>query len=165
VDKQALRRRVTFLAQEPVLFPGTTRQNLDPLSEYTDAACSSVLQKIAGRHNWTLDTTVDAGGRGFSQGQRQLVGLARAMLSRSAVVILDEATASIDMETAIRIQQVLREEMKESTVITIAHRLEAVRNADYCVVPGKGKGKGKPVRTGNAKDMLAERTGFSGLLG
>ena len=150
---------MTFLAQEPVPFPGTTRQNLDPLSEYSDATCSSVLQKIAGRHNWTLDTTVDAGGRGFSQGQRRLVGLARAMLRRSAVVILDEATASIDMETAIRIRQV-RREMRESTAITIAHRLEVVKNAD-CVALGKGK----LVRAGNAKDMLAGGTGFSGLLG
>lgn len=150
VDKQALRGRVTFPALEPALFPGTIRQNLDPLSEYNDATCSSVLQKIAGRHSWTLDTTVDAGGCGFSQGQRQLVGLARAMLRRSTVVILDEGTASIDIETAIRIQQVLRE-MRESTVITITHRLAAVRNAD-CVVLGKGK----LVRAGNAKDMLAE---------
>ena len=77
------------------------------------------------------------------------------------MVILDEAMASINMETAIRIQQVLKEEMRESTVITIAHRLEAVRNADYCVVLGKGK----LVRAGNAKDTLAEGTGFSGLLG
>ena len=89
------------------------------------------------------------------------MGLARAMLRRSTVIILDEATASIDMETAIRIQQVLREEMRETTVITIAHRLETVRNADYCVMLGKGK----LVRAGNAKDMLAGGTGFSGLLG
>ena len=89
------------------------------------------------------------------------MGLARAMFRRSAVVIPDEATASIDMETTIRIQKVLREEMRESTAITIARRLEAVRNADYCVVLGKRK----LVRAGNAKDMLAEGTGISGLLG
>ncbi|OCL05499.1 P-loop containing nucleoside triphosphate hydrolase protein [Glonium stellatum] len=150
VDRQALRKRITFLAQEPVLFPGTMRRNLDPLSEYDDAACES----------WMLDTVVEAGGRGLSQGQRQLVGLARAMLRRSAVVILDEATASIDMDTAMRIQQVLREEMKESTVITIAHRLEAVRNADYCIVLGKGK----VLQAGRAEDMLGDGGGFGGLL-
>ncbi|KAF2805709.1 ABC bile acid transporter-like protein [Mytilinidion resinicola] len=152
VDRQALRRRVTFLAQEPVLFPGTMRQNLDPLAEYSDAACAGVLAKIAERHGWTLDMRVDAGGRGLSQGQRQLVGLARAMLRRSSVIILDEATASIDMETAQRIQTVLREEMRGSTVITIAHRLEAVRNADFCVVLGKGR----VVRAGGAREMLEE---------
>lgn len=139
VDTQALRRRVTFLAQEPVLFPGSMRQNLDPLDEYSDEECLQVLSKIAERHQWTLDTHIDTGGRNLSQGQRQLVGLARALLRRSSIIIMDEATASIDMETSMRIQEILRDEMKESTVITIAHRVEAVSNADYCIVLGKGK--------------------------
>ncbi|KAE8448168.1 hypothetical protein EG329_009772 [Mollisiaceae sp. DMI_Dod_QoI] len=139
VNLQALRKRVTFLAQEPVLFPGSMRQNLDPLEEYTDAECSTVLHKIARRHEWTLDTHIDTGGRNLSQGQRQLVGLARALLRRSPIVIMDEATASIDRETAMRIQEILREEMRESTVITIAHRVEAVKGADWCVILGKGK--------------------------
>ena len=139
VNTQALRKRVTFLAQEPVLFPGTMRVNLDPLDEYTDYECSSVLSKIAERHNWTLETHIDTGGKNLSQGQRQLVGLARALLRRSPIVVMDEATASIDMETAMRIQEILREEMRESTVITIAHRVEAVKNADWCVELGKGK--------------------------
>ena len=65
------------------------------------------------------------------------------------------------MDTAMRIQQVLREEMKESTVITIAHRLEAVRNADYCIVLGKGK----VIKAGKAEDMLGDGSGFGGLLG
>lgn len=160
VNKQALRNRVTFLAQEPVLFPGTMRKNLDPLDEYSDAACEDVLSKIAGNHAWTLSTSIEGGGKGLSQGQRQLVGLARAMLRRSPVLIMDEATASIDFETAQRIQSVLREEMRESTVITIAHRLEAVRNADYCVVLGKGK----LVKSGKAKDMLREGGEFTGML-
>jgi ABC-type multidrug transport system fused ATPase/permease subunit len=160
VNKQKLRNRVTFLAQEPVLFPGSMRKNLDPLDEYSDTACEAVLSKIAGNHAWTLATSVEGGGKGLSQGQRQLVGLARAMLRQSPVLIMDEATASMDFETAQRIQSVLRDEMRESTVITIAHRLEAVRNADYCIVLGKGK----LVKSGKAKDMLREGSEFTGML-
>ena len=161
VDKQALRSRVTFLAQEPVLFPGTMRKNLDPLSVYSDASCLSVLQKIGGdQYDWTLTTPIEGGGKGLSQGQRQLVGLARAMLRRSPILIMDEATASIDFETAQRIQSVLREEMKSSTVVTIAHRLEAVKEADYCVVLGKGK----LIKAGKAQDMLREGGEFQGML-
>lgn len=161
VDKQTLRSRVTFLAQEPVLFPGTMRKNLDPLDEFSDAACESVLTKISsGSYDWTLSTTVEAGGKGLSQGQRQLVGLARAMLRRSSILIMDEATASIDFETAQRIQTVLREELRESTVITIAHRLEAVKAAQYCVVLGKGQ----VVKAGNASDMLREGSELADML-
>lgn len=160
VNKQALRSRVTFLAQEPVLFPGSMRKNLDPLNDYSDAACEAVLAKIAGNYNWTLSTPIEGGGKGLSQGQRQLVGLARAMLRRSPVIIMDEATASIDFETAQKVQALLRDEMKQSTVITIAHRLEAVKNADYCVVLGKGK----LIKAGKAADMLREGSEFSGML-
>ena len=139
VDKQLLRTRVTFLAQDPVLFPGTMRQNLDPVNDHSDEACAAVLHRVCSRQGWELDTKIEAGGRNLSQGQRQLVGLARAVLRRSAIIILDEATASIDRETAMQIQQVMHEEMGESTVITIAHRVEAVRNADYCIVLGRGE--------------------------
>ncbi|KAL9596692.1 MAG: hypothetical protein Q9179_004530 [Wetmoreana sp. 5 TL-2023] len=139
VNTQALRNRVTFLAQDPVLFPGSMRQNLDPLDEHADDACGAVLQRIGGTYNWTLDTDVEDGGKNLSQGQRQLVGLARAILRRSAIVILDEATASIDMETATQIQRILREELKHSTVITIAHRLEAVTDADFFIRLDEGK--------------------------
>ncbi|KAL8849605.1 MAG: hypothetical protein Q9221_005433 [Calogaya cf. arnoldii] len=139
VNTQALRSRVTFLAQEPVLFPGSMRQNLDPLDEHANDACDAVLQRIGSTHGWTLDTEIEAGGKNLSQGQRQLVGLARAILRRSAIVILDEATASIDTETAMQIQAILREELKESTVITIAHRLEAVKDADFFIRLEEGK--------------------------
>ncbi|CAK4031265.1 ABC transporter [Lecanosticta acicola] len=152
VDKQLLRTRVTFLAQDPVLFPGSMRQNLDPVDEHSDAECEVVLHRVCARQGWKLDTKVEAGGKNLSQGQRQLVGLARAVLRRSAIIILDEATASIDRETAMQIQQVMHEEMKESTVITIAHRLEAVKNADYCIVLGKGK----ILEQGPAEEMLKE---------
>lgn len=150
VDKQLLRTRVTFLAQDPVLFVGTMRKNLDPVNEHSDEACKNVLDRVCERQEWELDTKIEAGGRNLSQGQRQLVGLARAVLRRSAIIILDEATASIDRETAMQIQQVMHEEMKDSTVITIAHRLEAVRNADYCIELGQGK----VICQGPASEML-----------
>lgn len=139
VDTQALRTRVTFVAQDPVLFPGSIRLNLDPTGEYSDAECADVLFRVCSRHAWTLDTHIEAGGRNLSQGQRQLIGLTRAVLRRSPIVILDEATASIDHETSLEIQQTLREEMQESTVITIAHRLEAIKDAEYYIVLDHGK--------------------------
>ncbi|KAK3294513.1 uncharacterized protein B0H64DRAFT_189203, partial [Chaetomium fimeti] len=146
VDKHALRRNITFVAQDPVLFPGTLRDNLDPLGERDEAERADVLCRALGGvgesdggASFTLDSRVDGGGKNLSQGQRQLVGLGRAILRRSPVVILDEATASIDAETAAYIQRLLREELKHSTVITIAHKAEAVQDSDFEVVLDQGR--------------------------
>ncbi|KAK8224258.1 ABC transporter [Phyllosticta paracitricarpa] len=133
VNVHAWRQRISFVAQDPVLFPGTLRQNLDPINEHSDEDCSAIILRILGSE-WSLSSRIEGGGKNLSQGQRQLVGIGRAVLRRSPVVILDEATASIDMETALWIQEVLREELRESTVITVAHRVEAVKDADYCIV-------------------------------
>ncbi|KAK8233285.1 ABC transporter [Phyllosticta capitalensis] len=133
VNVHAWRQRISFVAQDPVLFPGTLRQNLDPINDHSDEECAAIIQRILGSE-WSLSSRIEGGGKNLSQGQRQLVGIGRAVLRRSPVVILDEATASIDMETALWIQEVLREELRESTVITVAHRVEAVKDADYCIV-------------------------------
>lgn len=95
IDKHALRRRVTFVAQDPVLFPGTLQDNLDPQREHSAEACAAVLSRImhgGASEGLTLDSRVDGGGKNLSQGQRQLVGLGRAVLRRSPIVILDEVS-------------------------------------------------------------------------
>lgn len=139
MSTQALRTRVTFVAQDPVLFPGSIRLNLDPTEEFANEQCAEVLERLCGRHGWNLETHIEAGGRNLSQGQRQLIALTRAVLRRSPVVILDEATASIDHETSLEMQQIVREELQSSTVITIAHRVEAVKDADFFVVLDQGR--------------------------
>jgi ABC-type multidrug transport system fused ATPase/permease subunit len=111
-----LRSRVTLVSQDVALFSGSVRSNLDPFNEYTDEECWEVLERChLGRRPTpsgseeehssgrillsTLDAPVSVGGKGFSAGQRQLLALARAMLRRSTVIIMDEATSSIDLET------------------------------------------------------------------
>ncbi|CAK7568673.1 MAG: hypothetical protein SEPTF4163_006672, partial [Sporothrix epigloea] len=141
VNKHALRQRISFVAQDPVLFPGSLRDNLDPMCEHSDEECQLVLRRVLAdaASDFTLQSRVDGGGKNMSQGQRQLIGLGRAVLRRSPIVILDEATASIDKKTAFHIQEVLREELRHSTVVTIAHRVEAVRDADFSVVLEYGR--------------------------
>lgn len=152
IDRTALRHRVTFIQQDPTLFPGTLRDNIDPQGRFSDSECLNAIQRVLGP-GWTLDTRVDAGGKNLSQGQRQLVSIGRAIVRRSGLVILDEATASIDRKTAAKVQRLLREELSGSTVVTIAHRLEAVEDAGWCLRlkdgrvqecgPAKGLSKGK----------------------
>jgi len=139
VDPKTLRSRLTYIPQDPALFSGTIRHNLDPQRDFSDEECDVALQRVCGRHGWSLNTHVESGGKNLSHGQRQLICIARAVLRRSSIVILDEATASIDFEGSMEIQGILREEMRAATVITIAHRVEAVKDADYCVVLENGR--------------------------
>ena len=152
-----LRTSVTLIPQEPVLFSGDVRSNLDPCSESSDtelrsalSACTSIqVPGSSGVDNdtelpqatlpLTLETPVAANGENFSQGQRQVLSLARALSRRSKVVLLDEATASVDQETDMHMQRVMRTMFPDSTVIAIAHRLRTIMDYDRVLVMAEGE--------------------------
>ena len=141
---KTLRRALAMVPQDPVLFTGTIRFNLDPESSCTDAQIWSVLEHtflrdIVQSHPDRLEMDVSNCGGLFSVGQKQLLCLARAILRQSPLVIMDEATSSVDRDTDALIQQSLRTCFRGSTIITIAHQLEAILDYDRVIVMAGGQ--------------------------
>ncbi|KAG6781643.1 hypothetical protein POTOM_014554 [Populus tomentosa] len=156
-----LRSRLSIIPQDPTMFEGTVRSNLDPLEEYTDeqiweVCCLYYVSSMRGvdavihvldkcqlgdevrKKERKLDSTVIENGENWSMGQRQLVCLGRVLLKKSKVLVLDEATASVDTATDNLIQQTLRQHFSDSTVITIAHRITSVLDSDMVLLLSHG---------------------------
>lgn len=176
-----LREKITIVPQDPTLFMGTIRTNLDPFDQYTDEQVFEALRRVqligpdepraprirvspvlgssmpsvATNKNVFLDLSspVSESGSNLSQGQRQLLCLARAMLKRPTVLVMDEATASIDYSTDSKIQETIRE--LTGTVITIAHRLQTIVDYDKVLVLDRGR----VVEFGHPWDLMSNEEG------
>ena len=161
---QGLRESLSIIPQDPVLFAGSVMYNLDATGKATPedawAALEAASPQLAQQfHNsgTGLDTYISEGGKNLSQGQRQLICLARAMLRKSMILVMDEATSSVDSKTDAQVQQTIRREFvdKGVTVITVAHRLDTVLGYDKIAVLGNGY----LVEYGSPKELLKKRDG------
>ena len=185
-----LRSRIAIIPQDPVLFSGTVRSNLDAFDQHTDSELYDALQRVhlirttgtTSRDETTrsgsgsntpipdintnpfasLSSRISEGGLNLSQGQRQLLCLARAIVSRPKIMVLDEATSAVDMATDVLIQRSIREEFQDSTLIVIAHRLSTIADFDKILVMDDGVG----VEFDGPKELLGKEDGgvFKGMV-
>ena len=186
ISLHVLRSRLAIIPQDPVLFSGTVRSNLDPFDEHTDHELSDALirvhlsrsterlsrDEVADSSNSdnpaastnasiTLNTAISESGLNLSQGQRQLLCLARAIVRRPKILVLDEATSAVDMTTDLLIQQSIRKEFEDSTLLVIAHRLSTIADFDKILVMEEGKG----VEFGSPKELYENNNGvFRGMV-
>ncbi|XP_071490287.1 ATP-binding cassette sub-family C member 9-like [Diadema antillarum] len=156
-----LRKRLAIIPQDPVLFTGTIRFNLDPLGERSDdeiwqALEIAQLKAVVTGLEKGLDSEVSEGGENFSVGQRQLFCLGRAFLRKTKILVMDEATASIDFETDRILQEVVATAFQDRTVLTIAHRVSTIMDADRILVLSEGKVE----EYGTPEALLAKENGI-----
>ncbi|GJQ15581.1 hypothetical protein GpartN1_g7372.t1 [Galdieria partita] len=157
IGLRTLRSRISIITQDPILFTGTVRSNLDPFQDFDDLRIWQALSQAHLKHYIQslplgLDTIVADGGENFSAGQRQLLCLARCLLRKTKIIVMDEATAACDMQTDELIQNTIRSEFLDCTLIIIAHRLKTVIDADKIIVLHNGK----VAQMGSPKALLSD---------
>ena len=142
VELKTLRSRMTLIAQDPVLFAGSLRHSLDPANLYSEETLKEAVEAV-GMGDFMekegLDTEITEGGDNVSAGQRQLLCMARALVQQSRIIIMDEATSSMDTGTDERIQRMLNDKFSDCTIITIAHRLDTIMDHDQILVMSDGR--------------------------
>ncbi|CAD8112763.1 unnamed protein product [Paramecium primaurelia] len=145
ISLRQLRESITMIMQDPTLFSGTIRDNIDPLNLRTDEEVMQAINKccltelIESRKG--LETHINDHGDNLSAGEKQLVCIARAVLKKSPIVLIDEATANIDIDTEHKIQDTIQNAFADCTVITIAHRINTILHCDKILVLDKGEVK------------------------
>ena len=165
IKKDDLRRSLGMVLQDTSLFTGTIRDNirygkLDATDEEVEAAAKlSNADKFIKHLPHGYDTMITGNGEGLSQGQRQLLSIARAALNNPPVLILDEATSSIDTRTEKIVQEGMDKLMKGRTVFVIAHRLSTIKNSDLIMVLDHGR----IIERGNHKELIAQKGTYYGL--
>tara|TARA_B110000977_G_scaffold200812_1_gene292715 strand:+ start:9872 stop:14014 length:4143 start_codon:yes stop_codon:yes gene_type:complete len=155
-----LRSKMAMIPQDPFMFAGTIRTNLDPFDEHSDVAIWEVLEKVGLRGTveeaaFKLEMEVVDNGANFSLGQRQLLCMGRALLRNSRILMMDEATASVDMDSDALIQKTVREAFAHCTTLTIAHRLNTIMDSDKVAFLDDGR----LTEYGEPNELLKDKTG------
>jgi ATP-binding cassette, subfamily C (CFTR/MRP), member 1 len=158
VNREDIRSRLNVLPQDPVILPGSLRFNMDPSGSSLDTQIMSALKRVG---LWDvihaqggLDSEIDA--INLSHGQLQLLAFARAMIRKGQILIMDEATSSLDADSEALIDQLIREEFADKTVLAVAHRLRTIRYFDRVAVLDSGR----IVETGKPDDLLETENGY-----
>jgi len=150
IGLNVLRERMALVPQDPILFLGTLRKNLDPMKTRTDAELLEALRRAwllppdgtkdpIAEAKFGLDATVGDEGSNYSAGERQLIALCRALVKGSKIIVLDEASSSVDVETDAKVQRTIQQEFMGSTLLCIAHRLNTIVYYDRILVMDNGK--------------------------
>lgn len=156
LDLTTYRYNYSYISQDPVLFQGTLRENLDPLKQLTEAELMQTLVQVgyvsSVRDNYMLDARIEERGKNLSVGEKQLLCLARTLLQKAPIVILDEATSSVDPQSEEMMVRATEEFFSDRTVLIIAHRLSTLEKCDRIVWLDKGEIR----KVGPAKDIIEE---------